>query len=210
MFNRVPGILVSLLVSVLATSVLISSAQAHRRGGREKDSCALRIGPDLIQFTAYQAQDPEAEFCKDIPDIGPVTIVLDYVDVELRDMTADVRVIKDIGVAMSGMPNVLSDAQLAPETLDPVTETHISPKLYPTGTINFEHTFTSPGTYYGIVTVKNGHGQIYVSEFPFSVGQTYKRTMWLYGLFAMSIVCGVALYWRFGPRLRAVAANKRA
>ena len=168
------------------------------------------VGPDIIEFTAYQAQDTEAELCKDIPDIGPVTIVFDYVDVELRNMTTHIRVIKDVSGPMSAMPDLLNDAQLAPEALDPVTETHLTPKLYPTGTINFEHTFTRPGTYYGIVTVRNDHGQIYVSGFPFSVGQTYKKTLLFYGLFATSIFGGFALYWRYGPKRGAVAPNKKA
>jgi hypothetical protein len=201
---------VSFVTGMLAMSVLASAAQAHHRLGREKESCAVKIGPDIIQFTAYQAQDPEAEFCKDIPDVGAVTMVLDYVDAELRGMTADIRVIKVFGGAMSGAPDVLNDAELAPEVLDAVTETHLKPKLYPSGTINFAHTFTNAGRYYGIVTIKNDHGQIYVSGFPFSVGQTYKRTLVLYGLFAASIVAGVGLYWVYGSKLRAATVIKKA
>ncbi|WOJ90598.1 hypothetical protein RZS28_04705 [Methylocapsa polymorpha] len=194
----------SLLSSVACADAILSS---------DNDSkCVLRVGPDLIHVTAYQAQDPRAEFCRDIPNIGPVIIVLDYVDAELRNMMADIRVIKDVGggADMSGAPNILSDAEVAPEALDSVTERHLPAKLYPTGIISFQHNFTSAGTYHGIVTVKNEHGQIYVSQFPFSVGQAHRGAILFYGLIAASIVAGAFGYWIYSRRYGAVPSSKKA
>jgi len=54
------------------------------------------------------------------------------------------------------------------------------PKQYPTGTLTFEHTFTQNGKFIGIVTVKNEHGQTYVSQFPFAVGQPFAKSVVLY------------------------------
>ncbi len=201
-------------MSSLAMSLLVSGARADAILSSDNDSkCVLRIGPDLIHVTAYQAHDPRAEFCKDIPNIGPVTIVLDYVDAELRDMLADIRVIKDVGDGggPAGAPSVLSDAAVAPEALDPVTETHLPARLYPSGTINFQHNFTTAGRYQGIVTVKNEHGQIYVSQFPFSVGQARQGAVLFYGLIAASVIAAALLYWIYARwAYPAAAPRKRA
>ncbi|WP_051953252.1 hypothetical protein [Methylocapsa aurea] len=207
---------------LLATSLLAPAAQADGRMplGIEKEICVLNVGPDAMHFTAYQPrfgahrpQETAVEFCKDIPDVGPVLIVLDYVDMELREMRTDVRVIKAVDgrTGSSEMSGILHDAQMAPEALDPVTEKYLPPRLYPTGIIKFEHTFTSPGKYFGIVTVKNDHGQIYVSHFPFSVGQTHRRMILAYSLFAAPIIAGFFFYyWKFGRKHRLTASAKKA
>jgi hypothetical protein len=41
------------------------------------------------------------------------------------------------------------------------------------------------------VTVKNVHGQTYVSQFPFSVGQSVGKSVLLYGLMVLAAVGGV-------------------
>jgi hypothetical protein len=213
----------SLLVTgLLAAGLLAPAAKADGRIelGIERDFCVLKVGRDSMHFTAYQAhfgarrpQEAQVEFCRDIPDVGPVLIVLDYVDAELRDMMTDIRVIKEADErgGAAEIPAILNDAERAPEALDPITEKHLPAKLYPTGIISFEHTFTTPGRYHGIVTVKNDHGQIYVSHFPFSVGQTYKRTILAYSLFAAPVILGVVIYfWRFGRRQSPAAPPKKA
>jgi hypothetical protein len=48
------------------------------------------------------------------------------------------------------------------------------------GTLTFEHTFPETGKFIGIVTVKNAHGQTYVSQFPFSVGQVLGKSIGIY------------------------------
>ena len=93
----------------------------------------------------------------------------------VRVSLTEIRIIKDEGnhTRMNGLP-FLTDAELgSPQVLDPVTITHVLPKTYPTGTLNFAHTFPENGKFIGIVTVKNAHGQTYVSQFPFSVGEPF-------------------------------------
>lgn len=196
------------VLGLLATGVRADAVLSSDNDSK----CLLRIGPNLIHVTAYQARDPRAEFCRDIPDLGQVVIVLDYVDPELRKMTTDVRVIKDVGggADISGDPSLLNDAQVAPEALDPVTETHLPARLYPTGTINFQHVFTTPGRYQGIVTVRNEHGQIYVSQFPFSVGQGRNSTIIYYGVIASLIITSAFSYWIFTRRYGAGASGGKA
>jgi len=200
-----------LLGAILATGLLASVAKAHDRAGMDdRDRCMLRVGPDVMQFTLYQLQRAPTGVCKDIPALGPAVIVLDYVDPELRGMTTDVRIVKD-AAGDASLAGMLSEARVAPEALDPITEKHLPTNLYPTGIIKFEHTFTSAGGYHGIVTVKNDHGQIYVSQFPFSVGQTDKRTLLAYGLFAAPIVAGFLFYWRkFGRKHKGDAPTRAA
>ena len=99
--------------------------------------------------------------------------------------------------------------ELSSGNLDAVTEEHLAPKRYPTGTINFQHTFQNPGKFIGIVTVKNEHGQIYVSQFPFSVGRSWVKSAPLYALLVAGVTGGFLLYLKFGNR-KPAAPPKRS
>ena len=85
--------------------------------------CVLRIGPDIMFFTGYQPQNSRDKFCDDILSTGQTVVALDMQDTELRNMLAEIRIIRDDGThtRMNGLP-VLTDAELASkEVLDPVT-----------------------------------------------------------------------------------------
>ncbi|QBR71549.1 hypothetical protein CU048_09975 [Beijerinckiaceae bacterium] len=184
---------------LFAMVLLTSAAHAHGGVGMQDNRCVLRIGPDLMFFTGYQPQNSREEFCDDIPSTGQTVVALDMQDTELRDMNTEIRIIKDLGThtRMNGLP-VLTDAELAsPEVLDPITIAYLPPRKYPTGTLTFEHTFPEEGKFIGIVTVKNGHGQTYVSQFPFSVGQTLGKNILLYGLMVVAAVGGVFGFWYY-------------
>ena len=197
----------------LVAMVLLASA-AHAHGGVSMlyKRCVLQIGPDLMFYTGYQPQNSREEFCDDIPSTGQTVVALDMQDTELRDMTTEIRIIKDLGThtRMNGLP-VLTDAELAsPEVLDPVTIAYVAPKKYPTGTLTFEHTFPEYGKFIGIVTVKNVHGQTYVSQFPFSVGQSVGKSVLLYGLMVLAAVGGVFGLWHYSRVHKAAPAKKAA
>jgi hypothetical protein len=196
---------------LLAMVLLTSAAHAHGGVSMLYKRCVLRIGPDLMFYTGYQPQNSREEFCDDIPSTGQTVVTLDMQDSELRDMTTEVRIVKDLGThaRVNGLP-VLTDAELAsPEVLDPVTITYMAPHKYPTGTLTFEHTFRENGKFIGIVTVKNAHGQTYVSQFPFSVGQTLGSSVLLYSLMLLAAVAGVFGFWRYS-RGHAAAPPKKA
>ena len=92
--------------------------------------CVLRIGPDIMFFTGYQPQNSRDEFCDDILSTGQTVVALDMQDTELRNMLAEIRIIRDDGThtGMNGLP-VLTDAELASkEVLDPVTINYLPPK----------------------------------------------------------------------------------
>jgi hypothetical protein len=202
------GIAAWLLAMVLSAS----AAHAHGGVGMVDNRCVLRIGPDIMFFTGYQPQNSRDEFCDDIPTTGQTVVVLDMQDSELRDMLTEIRIIKDEGnhTTMNGLP-FLTDAELgSPQVLDPVTITHVLPKKYPTGTLTFEHTFPETGKFIGIVTVKNEHGQTYVSQFPFSVGQTLGNSIGIYASMVVALVGAVYLIWRLGAKQKLIPPKKPA
>jgi hypothetical protein len=130
---------------------------------------------------------------------------------ELRDMLTEIRIIKDLGThtRTSGLP-VLTDAELAsPEVLDPVTIAYLPAKRYPTGTLNFAHTFPENGKFIGIVTVRNEHGQIYVSQFPFEVGQPIGKTVATYGMMIAVGIAAVYGLWHFGGKQKPAVIPKK-
>jgi hypothetical protein len=197
---------------LLAMVLLTSAAYAHGGVGMQDNRCVLRIGPDLMFFTGYQPQSSREEFCDDIPSPGQVVVALDMQDTELRDMFTEIRIIRDDGThtRINGLP-FLSDAELASkEVLEPVTITYVPPKKYPTGTLTFEHTFPENGKFIGIVTVENQHGQKYVSQFPFAVGQPLGRNLALYGMMALAMIAAVYGLWHFGRKQKPTAAPKKS
>jgi len=137
-------------------------------------------------------------------------VALDMQEPELRDMLTEIRLIKDEGnhTTMNGLP-FLTDAELgSPQVLDPVTITHVLPQKYPTGTLTFEHTFPETGKFIGIVTVKNAHGQTYVSQFPFSVGQGFGKSIGIYVSMVGVLAAGVFLIWHLGRKQKLIPPKK--
>jgi hypothetical protein len=64
------------------------------------------------------------------------------------------------------------------------------PSINPTGTLTFQHNFPETGKFIGLVTVKNAHGQFYVSQFPFLVGQLPGKSM------IAALVAAVYGFWQ--------------
>ena len=115
-------------------------------------------------------------------------IALDAEQDELRDMAVDFRIVKDVG----GEAKENAD-------LDAVTVAYRPPRIYPTGTINFEHVFPEPGFFVGIVTATGPHGERWVSRFPFSVGETFLRTLPYYILMGLGVISVFLIYLRHRP-----------
>ena len=87
------------------------------------------------------------------------------------------------------------------ENLDAVTVLYVPPRIYPAGSLHFEHTFKEPGKFVGLVTVTDT--QKLVARFPFSVGNsgsTGKIVVW--ALLALTIGAGLYFYTvRIRPRI---------
>jgi hypothetical protein len=158
-------------------------AEAHGRLGAAEGRCRLFIGPDIMNFTGYLPEASKNEFCEDIPATGPMIMVLDAEQDELRDMKIELRIVKDVG-----------GEEKENENLQAVTVAYREPKSYPTGTINFEHTFDEPGYFVGIVTVTGDHGERWVSRFPFSVGKSFMRDLPIYLTLGLGTVAAFVIY----------------
>jgi hypothetical protein len=174
-----------LVASLLATAFLTSQAEAHGGVSIDEGQCKMKIGPDQMNFTGYQPLKSREQFCDDIPDVGPTIIVLDAVQDELRDMNLEIRVLRDVGQK--------SDE----ENLEQNTETYVPPKKYRTGTLNFEYNFAEKGKFIGLVKATSDDGaKVYVSRFPFSVGETATRDITVMTFFAALGLVGFGLWYK--------------
>jgi hypothetical protein len=151
----------ALMVAAIILLAPVLNAFARGAIGYDHDACVLKIGPDFMYFTGYQPAISKKKFCEDAPSVGETVFILDYAQSEMREMKTDFRIIRDVPQA--------EDAA----SLEAVTEAYLPPKVYPNGTLNFDHTFKTAGNYVGIVTVEGAHGEQWVSKFPFSVGKPY-------------------------------------
>ncbi|MCI0736004.1 MAG: hypothetical protein L0Y50_06995 [Beijerinckiaceae bacterium] len=196
---------------LLATVLSTTGAYAHGGVGMQGGKCIMKIGPDTMFFTGYQPQSSREEFCDDIPATGLTVVALDMQENELREMSTEIRIIKDLGThtQINGLP-YLTDAELAsPALLEPATIYYLPPKKYPTGTLTFQHDFPKVDRFIGIVTVKNDHGQTYVSQFPFSVGTPLGRNLVIYGILGAAVLAASYGLWRTVSKNKASAKPKQ-
>jgi hypothetical protein len=171
--------------------VVVGQAQAHGGVSIDQGQCVMKIGPDTMSFTGYQPMKSREQFCDDIPDIGPTIIVLDAQQDELRDMALEIRVLRNVGQKDDN------------ENLEANTEVHVPPKKYRTGTLNFEYDFKKKGNFIGLVTAKSDDGQkVYVSRFPFAVGETASKDITIYAFFSACGLGAFGLWYRssFGKK----------
>ena len=146
------------LVTVLCLMLAIGtprSAQAQHFHELDKNFCILKFGPYGMHLTEYQPDTSDRqELCGDVPSTGRTVIVLDFIEGELRSLPVEVRVIKDTG---------------SEQDLQAITVVHVPAKVYTGGFINFEHSFSQPGKFIGVITVRGK--EEHVARFPISVGE---------------------------------------
>ncbi|WP_210210538.1 hypothetical protein [Methylocystis hirsuta] len=83
-------------------------------------------GPNVITFSFYQPTQPRSQFCEDVPETGPTTIVVDTMQNELRDMVVEMRVI---------------EADASEDENGAQAEAYLPPSRFQTGVIELEHDF---------------------------------------------------------------------
>ncbi len=121
--------LVALLGGASSTAAL-----AHGGATIDKDPCVQKTGNWSVHFTVYEPEiDPYGEYCADVPKAGPMIVVLDLVDQELRKVPFALEIVKLNGSSR--------------ETIHQVPA-----KPYPSGVINAQLAIASPGRYAAIVT----------------------------------------------------------
>ncbi len=137
------------LALLLAAMLPISAAWAHGGASVDTDQCRIQVGPHLVHFTAYQPQlTGNAEFCGDIPEIGPTVMVFDYEGKALRNMTVEVELTKE------------------PEG---TRQVYLPPATHSSGTFNTSFSFPEAGKYLVHVTLIN-EGQKIDAHIPLKVG----------------------------------------
>lgn len=177
-------------------------AVAHGGVSVKDDTCVMKIADFRAHFTGYQPEKRATqEFCEDIPEIGRAVIVLDFVSNALRGFEVEFRVLKDMkGLKSKGRYEDLGTLA----EIDAATLVRLPPRLYPRGTLTFEHTFDAPGWYIGMLTARDpASGKEVHSVFPFMVGM---NRAWRYAP-AFLMVLGLAglTYWLSGRK-----ASRRA
>jgi len=173
----IPAVLVTLAAAPA------SPAAAHGAMRFEQEACVLKVGPDFMYFSGYQPAISQKKFCEDIPQAGDTIFALDYAQDELRKMTADFRIIREV-------PEAEEQARLAD-----ITVAYLPPRAYPAGTLNFQHDFKETGDYVGIVTVDGAAGEHWVARFPFSVGHANTPRTPYYLLTAAVVLGFLLLFW---------------
>jgi len=82
---------------VFLIALLPGVAGAHGNVAIEEDSCARRVGGNLVHFNAYQPQnEAKAQYCTDIPGEGETFLVVDLIDPGLRNLPVGVRVVRGL------------------------------------------------------------------------------------------------------------------
>lgn len=179
------------IVSMMLSGVVM----AHGGVSVKDDLCVMKLGPYSSHFTGYHPEKRSTqEFCEDIPEIGNVVLVMDFMSDELRSMKTDFRIIKD--VKKLGRSAKLDDLGTK-EEIEHATVFYEPPKEYPHGTLNVSYKFDGPGNFIGLVTSTAEGGESHISVFPFSVGKK-NNIGYLFGFLAAAFI-SYGLY-RFSQR----------
>ncbi len=157
------------------------AASAHGSMFQMQNTCIVKVGPDLMYFSGYQPATTRRKFCEDVPTTGKAIFVLDFPEVEMREMSIDFRIMRVDAI------NDQSDAEMV---------AYLPAKRYPNGTLGLEHVFAEPGNFVGVVTATGTHGELWVSRFPFSVGRVYSAKTPYYLLAAAAALALLLLLWK--------------
>jgi hypothetical protein len=161
-------------------SIACAEAQAVRRDSakafQKVRECSAQMGPNVITFSFYQPTQSRDQFCEDVPETGPTTVVIDTMQDELRDMMVEIRIVE-------AAPN--GDHEAAPN------EAYLSPAQFQTGVIQLEHDFKKQGDYVALVRARSEDGRKeYNARFFFSVGEEFLRA---WTAVAVATVVAIAL-----------------
>ena len=128
-----------------------SESFAHRTSENVIDNCRIRVGSEVIHFTAYTPYlTKNREYCQSIPELGVTSLVFDYEGKQLRHVSVEFEVTKEpAGTRVF----------------------HQEPKKIKTGTVNGAVDFTGHGAgdYLIHVTIVDGDKKL-DSHLPIKIG----------------------------------------
>ena len=165
------GVPVARILCLLVSLQLSGNAIAGGGVVLQDDTCKISIGFYTAHFTAYQPQTSgNREFCEDLPDTGETIFVLDYLHSSLKEVPVSFRIIRD--VSELGRFVKWEDIEKLGE-LEPYTVFFQPPVVEPSASFRVNVDFADTGDYVGIATAGHpSNDEIYVSVFPFRVGQS--------------------------------------
>src|SRR5580692_1439640 len=96
--------------AALVWGIVLLGARAEAQNSSFMDmnmdmGCMLMAGMHEMQVSVYQSGATD-DSCKDIPSPGPALITISSASKELRDMTAEVRIVIDTGAETAASGNL--------------------------------------------------------------------------------------------------------
>lgn len=168
--------------TVLSALLLAGQAQAqgsgHEHHSNPNNTCPLMAGGmHEMHVSAYHPSVGLEELCTEIPGTGRITITLDAVSPEIRDMTTEIKLVKGDGT-----------------TPDPVTLAYLPAQRYPSGVATFTADLGSPGQYALLVTLREGAMEMAATHV---ITVTHPMNKWVYVPVAATVVLAAAAFFYF-------------
>lgn len=188
------------LFAALVAAGLAFTGVAHAQIKAEHPRfCVMSVGPTQMMFSAFQENKTDEIFCQNVPETGRTMIILDARQPELRGLSIEVWLLRDVGQ---------KDWR---DALDATMIAHLPAKKYlaENGTTSFTHDFDKEGDYIAVVRAASEDGaKDYTGLYRFSVGGSI---LWyaLSGAIAMVGVVAFAGLWRSRSRRSAPPAPRR-
>jgi hypothetical protein len=181
------------LAAALILGIVLLGARAEAQDTSLMDmnmnmGCMLMAGMHEMQVSVYQSGALD-DSCQDIPSPGPAVITLSSASKDLRDMTTEVRIVRDAGTGTA-----------ATGTLDQVTLAYLAPKNYPTGVITLPANFDKPGKYAVLVTVRDGKDIAMSGRLGLTVGEASRQ--WIFVFIGSGVIVAAAFGYYFWEQRR--------
>ncbi len=189
------------IVLVVALAALAGQPAFAKGGWHYYDpECPINLGSKSMKFVVSQPKSTIERFCDAIPDTGPAVIALDAPDLELRDMTWDIRILRDEGK---------KDGEEDPDA-DLVFR--LQAEKHRNGMVNFDHNFKKAGDYILFVELSSEDGtKKYTGRHHFTAGLWEPMEIYtVAGLAAAVLFGGGFAAYRYSAARRRPKSGRRS
>ncbi|HUB63200.1 MAG TPA: hypothetical protein VL996_01935 [Methylocella sp.] len=175
------------LAAAFILGIVILGARAEAQDTSFMDmnmnmGCMLMAGMHEMQLSVYQAGALD-DSCPNIPYPGAAVITLTAISKELRNMTAEVRIVRG------------GDADAAGANLESMTLAYLPPKIYPTGIITLPANFDQAGKYAVLVTVSDGKDMTMSGRLIVTVAQGARQWILVFALAGLILAAAFGYYF---------------
>lgn len=150
-----------LLCALLAASSSPALAVSMDKSSSSKDVCAVSLGADRIEVSAYLPDFSRDKYCAELPSTGRAILAFDLGAQSLRETPIEIRIVRGDFLAAAGE-----------DGLERATVAYSAPRLYKGGTIAFEREFKESGRFAALLTALPGGAAAQAARFEFTVGRT--------------------------------------